>query len=51
MLVLYRKSNVQFRFFSTSRAKLESSFKEVGINPLLGWTGSQDKSRVGKIYY
>ena len=51
MLVLYRKSNVQFRFFPKSRAKLESSFKEVGIDPLLGWTDFQSKSRIDEIYY
>jgi hypothetical protein len=51
ILVLNQKSNVQFRFFPKSRAQVESSFKEIGIDSLLGWTGSQGKTRVDEIYY
>ncbi|CAF1151833.1 unnamed protein product [Didymodactylos carnosus] len=40
-----------WRFFPKSRAKVESSFREVGIDSLLGWTGSRGKSRVDEIYY
>jgi hypothetical protein len=45
------RSNVQFRFFPHSRAKIESSFKEIGIDSLLGWTSSRGKTRVDEIYY
>jgi hypothetical protein len=47
---IYPKSNVRFRFFPKSRVQVEASFKEIGIDPLLGWTGSQGKSRVDEIY-
>ncbi|CAF1208451.1 unnamed protein product [Adineta steineri] len=39
-----------WRFFPKSRAQIEASFKEIGINSLLGWTGSQGKTRVDEIY-
>jgi hypothetical protein len=42
---------VSFRFFPKSRAQVEASFKEIGIDSLLGWTGSRGKSRVDEIYY
>ncbi len=47
----YLKSDVQFRFFRESRAQIESAFKEIGIDPLLGWTPSRGKTRVDEIYY
>ena len=40
-----------FRFFPKSRAQVEASFEEMGIDSLLGWTGSQGKSRVDEIYH
>ncbi len=48
---IYLKSDVQFRFFPKSRAQIESSFKEIGIDSLLGWTASRGKTRVDEIYY
>ncbi|CAF4987530.1 unnamed protein product, partial [Rotaria sp. Silwood1] len=38
-------------FFPKSRSKLESSFKEIGIDSLLGWTSSRGKTRIDEIYH
>lgn len=50
-VLLILELNVLFRFFPKSRAQVEASFKEIGIDSLLGWTGSQGKSRVDEIYH
>lgn len=36
--------------FPKSRAQIDASFKEFEIDPILGWTSSQGKSRVDEIY-
>ncbi|CAF1126493.1 unnamed protein product [Rotaria sordida] len=40
-----------WRFFPKSRSKIESSFKEIGIDSLLGWTSDRGKTRVDEIYH
>ena len=50
-LFSFLESNVLLRFFPKSRTQVEASFKGKGIGSLLGWTGSQGKSRVDEIYH
>ncbi|CAF2942146.1 unnamed protein product [Rotaria sp. Silwood2] len=40
-----------WRFFPKSRSEVESSFKQIGIDSLLGWTSSRGKTRVDEIYH
>ncbi|CAM4855568.1 unnamed protein product [Rotaria socialis] len=40
-----------WRFFPKSRTKVESAFKQIGIDRLLGWTSSRGKTRVDEIYH
>ncbi|UJR20079.1 hypothetical protein I4U23_023211 [Adineta vaga] len=40
-----------WKLFPKSRAQIESRFKDIGIEPLLGWTSSRGKTRVDEIYY
>ncbi|CAF1372835.1 unnamed protein product [Adineta ricciae] len=40
-----------WKLFPKSRTQIETSFREIGIDPIIGWTGTRGKTRVDEICY